>query len=421
MSTYWSFASSSSVAYSIDANSASATASATASGSDSSETTNLAIAISNSESEKLAIQLLKDSVASVSTTELQSIVSLLNNITYYVPNLKKVSSWEGSKPYTIGGKGQYLFTGNGLVNDQGEYDGQIYLGNVEAVDATNYYTIKFPEASITACYNGFYDTSSKLYSFCGNFKTPASTNSYGYLYNGSLSATELINPNNFTIIQPVPDFKITICHDVTGPLTVGNSQTAQGFQYSFMYNSITKKYREISHPLSLTTSTYGIWQNSSTSYTIVGGYSTTKKVPFNVIYPKNSPGPNPYGLGYIADYDLTSDTFSNWTTINLFGQQDEFSHCQGISSYFNQKNIYTLNYFNKLVGETQSYILKIQRENNTFTIVNNRQIYDINYGGTTTASNSVANNVIVGITYAGAINPETLSTEVPYQCIVQDF
>ena len=89
MSTYWSFAASSSIAYSIDNNSASDTASATASGSDSLETTNLAIAVSNSESEKLAIQLLKDTVASVSTIELQSIVSPLNNITYYVPNLKR--------------------------------------------------------------------------------------------------------------------------------------------------------------------------------------------------------------------------------------------------------------------------------------------------------------------------------------------
>jgi hypothetical protein len=83
MVTYWSFAASSSIAYSIDNNSASATASATASGSDSLETINLAIAISNSESEKLAVQLLKDSVASVATTELQSIVSPLNNIIYY--------------------------------------------------------------------------------------------------------------------------------------------------------------------------------------------------------------------------------------------------------------------------------------------------------------------------------------------------
>lgn len=188
-----------------------------------------------------------------------------------------------------------------------------------------------------------------------------------------------------------------------------------------MYNSITKKYREISHPLSITTSTYGIWQNSSTSYTIVGGYSITKPL-FSDIYNETSPGPDPYGLGYIADYDLTSDTFSNWTTINLFGQQDEFSHCQGISSYFNQANIYTLNYVNKLVGETQAYILKVQRVNNTFIIVNNRLVYDINYGGVSTVSNSVANNVIVGITYGGgSTNPETLSTEVPYQCVVHDF
>lgn len=70
----------------------------------------------------------------------------------------------------------------------------------------------------------------------------------------------------------------------------------------------------------LSVTIYGIWHNGGTSYTIAGGYSNL-----------NAQG---LDIGYVADYDLATDTVSHWTdySYNNLPIDSVVSHFEGITS-----------------------------------------------------------------------------------------
>jgi hypothetical protein len=154
----------------------------------------------------------------------------------------------------------------------------------------------------------------------GSYNTVESAStSFGVLYQGAL--TDGNNPNNWTLIMP-PQAISTIAHSNMGDLVAGNYNiNGDPAGKAFLYSIATKEYTEISKPGGTRSITiYGIWHNGGTSYTIAGGYSHT--------------GTTGLDVGYIADYDISTHTISNWTdySYNNLPNDSIVSHFEGITS-----------------------------------------------------------------------------------------
>jgi len=398
-----------SIATSTTNQTASATESATAKGNKGEQTIQIASYLSLESSQKKAIQnLIKNrEILEYVDTSSNSVISNLDDIIYYVPNFKYTTSWRGSK--VVDNDNKYIFTGS---NDS---IGSLYLGSEECNNPTKFINISYPNSTQTSPYNTYYNLKTDTYNTVGTTVFDSSSN-LGFIYQGKFNEIDLNNPNNFSIIQ-YKSSKQTFIHDVANSLCVGNSQLENGTTFSFIYDKTDGSFTRVLFPGSLTTTTYGIHYNGKNSYTIVGGFSE-KLVVFDNIYNKNGTT-NPYGISYVTDYDTSTKTFSNWTPI-LLNNSSVITHNQGISAYFNNKDIYTLAYSQLINNIDYAYILKIKRETNTFRIIDNRSINDINYGGNNSAaSNGVANTIIVGVT--SGTNPYNKSSIVPYQALVTNF
>lgn len=141
--------------------------------------------------------------------------------------------------------------------------------------------------------------------------------SFGLLYQGKL--TDGNNPNNWTVLTP-DSATSTIVHSNMGDLAAGNYNVANNVAgKAFIYNIKTKEYTTITKQDATSVTIYGIWHNGGNSYTIVGGYSYL----------------NPQGLdiGYIADYDSSTQAISHWTSYayNNLPFDSIISHFEGIT------------------------------------------------------------------------------------------
>lgn len=95
------------------------------------------------------------------------------------------------------------------------------------------------------------------------------------------------------------------------PLTAGNG---------FIYNISTKSYQSVSYPGAKYTTLYGIWFNGNNSYTVTGGYSLESS--------------GVLSTGFVADYNLATQKFSNWTTYyyNNDPTSSVLTHFEGITT-----------------------------------------------------------------------------------------
>ena len=164
----------------------------------------------------------------------------------------------------------------------------------------------------------------------GTYKeTTSSTYQDGVMYLGPLTGstsasawTPIKVPDSLAGL-PVGD---TIPHSTMGNFVVGNynTQIPSGGQ-GFIYNIAEQTYKQLS--FGAVTSAFGIWQNGgsdSSLYTIVGGYTALG-------------GDTEIGskgqVGYIVDYNASTDAFSDFTELSLNNDRTLFTHIEGIDAY----------------------------------------------------------------------------------------
>jgi hypothetical protein len=303
-----------------------------------------------------------------------------------------VSVWQGIAKYG----NQLLIVG---TSEPGANTGQgvIYFGDIRCYNGTTY-TLSVPSAQYSSVYGPRYDTSSGLFTFVGSYTLLNDTNIYAFLFRGTLS--DLTNPSNYVLQMQYssPAHIISFTHSTYGNFAVGNSGSAAAQDTeSWIYNITTQAYTTISFPGSKTTTTYGIVKNPNGSYTIVGGYSTSEQVSMKDIYIQNG-FVKPVQYAFAADYNGTTNTFSNWSTIQY--QNNYATHFEGISTT-NNPNVYSISAdVLGLNNDTTGFFLTIERQQNGSFVPNNW--VSINYGKSIrqkglTTSNSVIDNNIVGL------------------------
>jgi hypothetical protein len=162
---------------------------------------------------------------------------------------------------------------------------------------------------------------------------------------------------------------------------------------AFLYIISIGKKIEINYPGSTSNTVYGIWYNGGSSYTICGGYSNDA-IQITDVYTEN--GPKPIGNAYIVNYDIETNLFSNWTSINYPYDKNKVSHFQGISK--SSSNTYQLCADSVNIGD----INNIGSWTNVSADISGNfcvdKWIDIKYPLplTITSSNSVSGNIIVG-------------------------
>ena len=322
------------------------------------------------------------------------------------PQYGGVSAWQGIRYL---GSDTYLLCGTTNPNPNAGY-GLIYVGDINCIDGKFYYlNIPVNVGIATSVYGPNYDQNTGIYTFVGSY-TNYLYEVKGFVYSGTLDKDSLNNPDNFSYPSVNTQYETNFLHSNSNGLVVGNSgDKISTISYIYDINNLSQIKKQIQFPNSITTTTYGIWFNGGTSYTLVGGYSPNF-VPIESIYLPNGII-RPIGSAFIVDYNSETNTFSNWTTIDFQNNISSFlTHFEGI--YGNEDGTYSINadVINLSVSPIpQGYFLTISRNDKNEFETNFENWVKLNYSSKgTSSSNSVANNKVVGL-FIGEQN-------VSYQC-----
>lgn len=142
---------------------------------------------------------------------------------------------------------------------------------------------------------------------------------HGVIYQGSgtgggtwtqIDATPLVSSGTLTN---------TIAHSNMGSLVVGNYDTDLATGNAFIYNMSTATWTNLNPGGAVSTTAYGIWQNSETSFTIAGGLSQL--------------GSGGLDEGYLVNYDSSSGLLTNFKKFNYNNAlaSSMVSHFDGIT------------------------------------------------------------------------------------------
>lgn len=173
----------------------------------------------------------------------------------------------------------------------------LYKGSLENITNTKsggYYMLNYP-GTTTESTNLYGPTVLKHGNvrIVGNYTSTTSANLFGCMYQGNLSGD-----GKWKTLTPTSDTINTICHSTMHNLVVGNYDTKLISGKAFIFDIKTKKYIEIVHPGSITTTAYGVWYNGENNYTICGGYSP-------IIGTQTD-------IGYIVNYNSVTKKFKHW-------------------------------------------------------------------------------------------------------------
>jgi hypothetical protein len=208
---------------------------------------------------------------------------------------------------------------------------------------------------------------------------------HGVIYQGStagggtwlqIDATPLVTSG--TLIN-------TIAHSNMGNLVVGNYDTDSAVGNAFIYNMSTGIWTNLNPGGSASVTAYGIWQNggdSSTSYTIAGGFSDVNS--------------NGLDEGYIVNYDSVSGRLTNYKTFNYANQPVSalVSHFDGITLSEDGFNL-TGDYLT-LSGDAGGFFASVKV--NLDGSFSDAVWTDINYPlALATSGNTVIDNTVLGI------------------------
>jgi hypothetical protein len=319
------------------------------------------------------------------------------NIMIYNPALF-VSMWQGIRPLD---NYNYLFCGT-----NSNKLGVIYIGNAQTTSTILNITMSYPNSASTSIYGPNY-IGGNIYNFVGTYTINNSTTNNSFIYTGSLNINSINNYLNYSTISIPSD--ISFAHSIMNGLCVINSGDVSvgNVANSYIYNINTKLFKKIKILNYKTITAYGIYYNNGL-YTIVGGCSA-QNININDIYDNNELGarmPIAYGSAYIIDYDINTDTFYNFTILNI-PKNNIFTHIQGI--YYIGNNMFSLAMDTVVIGKNIStgYFGIAKRHAN----LNKFILYSYSDIGNSFTANSVAHNVICGIV-------RNKSSIIPYQAII---
>jgi len=261
----------------------------------------------------------------------------VSSITYYnadAVSMQPVSGWQGIRQADA--PGQFLITGT-----SGDA-GLLYIGPISGAGGTSY-AVNYPGAVATSVY-GPDNLGNGVLRLVGTYRNGDQV-VRGFVFEGTTA--DLANPANYrTIAEPGAQF--TYVHSTMGGLAVGNYDgpteegTPIGPGRSFVYDLASDQFvADVAYPGATSTTSYGIWHNDRTSYTIVGGYSVAHAGGQALAT----------SAGFMVDYDSATGQFSNWKSFQhtpTAGGDSIATHFEGISSV--EKGVYTLSSGSALAG-----------------------------------------------------------------------
>ena len=320
------------------------------------------------------------------------------SIRYFTtPSTEQVSGWQGIRYNHT--SNTYLFSGTNASKQA-----VLYNGSVQCNILNNYTTFSYPGTTVTgtSAYgpNIIYGTNNINIVGCYNDTSYFPTNlNLGFIYTGSIS--NLSNSSNYkTICVNISYCTFTYVHSVMGNYAVLCTTDSNDFAESYLYNLTTESFTQIQVPNALTTTAYGIWTNNNNIYTIVGGYSTSKKYLITEIYNTNLNPPQPYpiGLGYIITYNATTNTFYNFTSVAYPSNSLYLTHIEGISGIYNESNTYSIvTTTENNSGSLLANFTKVYATNTTYNVLTNW--ININYPNNLfNVGDSCANYIVCGMT-----------------------
>lgn len=125
---------------------------------------------------------------------------------------------------------------------------------------------------------------------------------HGVIYQGSVAGGGTWTQIDATPLVGSGTLKNTIAHSNMGSLVVGNYDTDLATGNAFIYNMSNSSWTNLNPGSSVSTTAYGIWQNSATSFTIAGGLSQL--------------GSGGLDEGYLVNYDSSSGLLTNFKKFN---------------------------------------------------------------------------------------------------------
>ncbi len=324
--------------------------------------------------------------------------------TYYDANdgtaiTMPVDGWQGIRAASTAG--QYMMTGTSGTN------GILFIGTLDGNTGTTY-QVDVPGMYETSVYSPDLMSNGDIM-LVGTYKTALNSPVvHGFVFEGQTS--DLNDLAHYTTID-YPGAQYTYVHSVANGLAVGNYddvalQALGGLQYgpsqAFIYNVSTGQFiSHVAYPGAKSTSTYAIWYNGGTSYTLAGGYNNGFA---NNFANQNSP----LGNAYLVDYDSATGKFSNWTTFVDPSGKNLLTHFQGLSSV--EAGVYTMAADSASVGTgtpaAGSLVTVVRNANGSFGPAT---WYALHYSGldpTTniTSADSVYGDAVVGPVLGAGFN-----------------
>lgn len=214
----------------------------------------------------------------------------------------------------------------------------------------------------------------------GSFSASEFSGVQGCLYTGSLlgggklGTWQPLVPQELT---PLPVLS-TIVHSVMGDVAVGNYKTDERFSNAFVYDIKTRQYFPLvtsEFPI-LSITAYGVWQKDDEDhYVIVGGLVSRSRGQSAELIDNEQ--------GFMVNWNNRTRRLSGW---RLFTAPDtQATHFEGISGVADRDHSYTL----AAQSAVNAYFVRVDRDKVTWEVLN----YP---GSTTTTSDSVAEDIVIG-------------------------
>jgi hypothetical protein len=286
--------------------------------------------------------------------------------------------------------------------------GIIYIGNISCTNG-QIYNLNVPDSQGTSVYGPNYDKTNGIFNFVGSYTS--SNGIKGFIFTGRYE--NFTNPLNYSYPSVNNIYEKVFIHSIMNNYLVGNAgnisiSAPAGISFIYNINNVNNLI-PISYPGAITTTTYGIWYNGDNMYTIVGGFTIVPKT-INEIYPNCLP--IPIGKNFIADYNASTNTFSNWISLK-FTRDARVTHIEGISGFPDNPYLYSLavDILSLETGVKTAYWALIHHHGPYNKIL---KLVNVNYRASAiNSSNSVATNNIVGVSVS-----VITGTNVVYQAII---